>query len=265
MKLSKWIYYSRSMITLLTRFKHPAKTVRMFSGAFKDYPTKIELRRSDLQFWVRSPMDMWVVKETCVDRDYLNQIGQIHTDWNVIDIGAGIGDFTILASKQASNGVVHAYEPFDESVTLLQKNIVLNDSQNVVSYAEAVASKNGRMILEEDDSEAVSKKFVMDASKLGQAVDAVSLEQRIQQLPAQKCDFLKIDCEGGEFDIILNSPVSCFDKIDRIGLEYHDGFTEHSHEDIIDFLERVGFQVLQEDNPVHDNLGFLYAQRDGLA
>ena len=52
----------------------------------------IRLRGSGLQFRVRTAMDVWVIKETCLDRDY--EYGMVLQDnWTIIDIGAGLGDF----------------------------------------------------------------------------------------------------------------------------------------------------------------------------
>lgn len=34
---------------------------------------------------------------------------------------------------------------------------------------------------------------------------------------------VKIDCEGGEYDILLNTPAAAFARIDEMRLEYHEG------------------------------------------
>lgn len=54
--------------------------------------------KTNLKFYVNSLMDIWAVKEVVLDRNY-DRFHSIEKDDIVIDIGAGIGDFSILASK----------------------------------------------------------------------------------------------------------------------------------------------------------------------
>ena len=264
MKTSKWLYYGRSIGTLLTGFKNPLKILGIFSGVSKKFPAKVEVKNNDLQFFVGSPMDVWVIKETCIDRDYIPGKGEIQAGWNIIDIGGGLGDFTMLAAKKSSTGVVHAYEPLLHSMGLLKQNIELNRCTNVVCFNEAVASQDGRMKISSGDVEAVSSQFKTDQSTGAGTVPATALEKVLSRLPKGKCDFLKIDCEGGEYDILLKSPSECLKKIDRISLEYHDGFTPYSHQQLEQHLRQNGFDVQTKSNPVHDYLGLMYAERKGL-
>jgi FkbM family methyltransferase len=60
----------------------------------------------------------------------------------VIDIGAAIGEFTLLAALQASKGRVFAYEPFSGSFDLLRDNLSLNSIDNVTIHKLAVWSKD---------------------------------------------------------------------------------------------------------------------------
>jgi hypothetical protein len=60
----------------------------------------------------------------------------------------------------------------------------------------------------------------------------------------ERCDFLKLDCEGSEFEIILDSDPALMRRIDRIVMEYHDHRSPRfSHHDLLRALERLGFGV----------------------
>ena len=72
---------------------------------------------------------------------------------------------------------------------------------------------------------------------------------------------MKMDCEGGEFGILFNASRETLRKIQHLCLEYHDGFTPYTHEDLIQHLEENGFTVRTKPNAVHDYLGYLYAHR----
>ena len=50
----------------------------------------------------------------------------------------------------------------------------------------------------------------------------ITLAQIIDQFELEKIDFLKIDCEGSEYDILYNLESSIYAKIKVISLEFHD-------------------------------------------
>ena len=76
-------------------------------------------------------MDAWIVKETNLDRDYEVHGTAIQDGWIVVDIGAGLGDFTVFAARRTPHGRVFAYEPAPDSVALLEQNLGLNGIRNV--------------------------------------------------------------------------------------------------------------------------------------
>ena len=62
----------------------------------------------------------------------------------VLDIGAGIGDFSVLASRHVGkNGKVIALEPDVERYGLLKLNIQKNNCQNVIPLNLGVADSPG--------------------------------------------------------------------------------------------------------------------------
>ncbi len=251
-------------MTLLTKFENPGKIVAIFLGKAKELPTEIQIKKSSLHFRVRTPMDIWVIKETCIDMDYLPDSMKVDSGWNIVDIGAGLGDFTVLTAKNSPNGTVHAYEPLPESSQLLHHNLALNSIQNAICFAEAVAAKSGTLTIASGNVEAVSTQFVHTSKSNEQTVTAVSLQTVLNRLPNQHCDWMKIDCEGGEFDIILNSPPELLSRIDRLSMEYHDSLTARNHLDLVKHLKSNGFQVDFRENPVHADLGFIFAKQTSI-
>ena len=89
----------------------------------------------------------------------------------------------------------------------------------------------------------------------------MTLEDALKKAGFAHCDLLKVDCEGGEYDIFFHTPEETLRKIDRIAMEYHDGCTPHSHSELADFLRGHGFSITLRTNPVHRHIGFLTAVR----
>lgn len=256
--LTRLGYYASSIATLLTGFRHPLKIVAIFLHWPMALPTEVQLRRSGFRFKVREAIDVWVIKETCIDRDYL-QHTELEPDWTIVDVGAGLGDFTVLAAKSCPLGKVHAYEPLAESFQLLQANLSLNDLSNVEAFPLAAAGHAYSLTVDSAETRAVSKRFVAADDQAG--VATVELAEILNRLPGRICDFLKIDCEGCEFDVILRSSSETLSRILRLSMETHDGYARQTSQDLVAYLEQQGFSVWQRKNPVHANLGFLYAER----
>ena len=56
-------------------------------------------------------------------------------------------------------------------------------------------------------------------------------------------DFLKVDCEGAEYDILLNLDDHLLSRIKKIAMETHDDVNEHRHGELVEFLRAHGFFV----------------------
>lgn len=252
-------YYLSSIPTILGQVEN---WYRLLPLLLRKQPVVIRLRNG-CKFRVRSLMDVWIVKETCLDRDYESNSVQIKDGWTVIDIGAGIGEFAVLVAKEHPSSQVYAYEPFPESFVLLEENLKLNMTGNVRAFQMAIGSKSGQMTLA-TTGEAVqhtTTHSTVSGNASSMKVQGLSLDDLFRVNGLAHCDFLKIDCEGCEFEMLFNVSPMTLKNIDRICLEYHDGFTEFSHVDLASYLQQNEFRVKVMSNPVHSYLGFLYAHR----
>jgi len=207
-------------------------------------------------------MDVWIIKETCIDNGYLRGI-EIESDWSVIDVGAGLGDFTILAAATFTDGSVHAYEPYGQSYQLLEHNLGLNHIVGVSCFEEAAGRAGTRLSAMESSKEAVSTSFIETDVETSEpsSVPSVDLSQMLARLPGGICDLLKIDCEGCEFELLISAEAESLEKVLRITMETHDGFRGHSTSKLIHYLSTRGFTIRQEPNPVHSDLHSIYAER----
>ena len=259
--LSRWLYYLSSIATLFFGIKNWQTMLKVFLGLSVPKPILIELRNG-LRFRVRTPMDIWVLKEAGIDHQYESASVAIQDNWNIIDIGAGLGDFAVSVAKDHPRSTVYAYEPFPESFELLQENLRLNQIQNVRAFPFAIGAQTGSMQLHAVSAEAVQQSTVapVDGDNAIQ-VKSLALEQALADLSLSRCDYLKMDCEGAEYGVFFNTSPTALEKIERICLEYHDGVTSYSHDDLVRFFELNGFEVDCTSNPAHHDLGLLFASR----
>ena len=271
MAIKKYTYYLKSTYELLTAFKDPMLMVSVFTGLTRhSTPFEVRLRASGLRFLVRGKMDIWSLKETIVDRFYERFGSPVDAGWAVVDVGAGIGDFTILAACSSASTKVFAYEPYAPSYTLLQENLALNQVTNVQSYNLAVGGHVGILHLDQSAGEPLqvqssrNNDHQRDPSRDG-IVPAVDLETVLVDNQIDRCDLLNLDCEGAEYAILFNAEDHVLSRVDRIIMEYHDGLTEYDHNDLYRYLTGRGYQVEITPNYVHRDLGYLYAVRKTIS
>jgi FkbM family methyltransferase len=206
-------------------------------------------------------MDAWIVKETNLDRDYEVYGTAIQDGWIIVDIGAGLGDFTVFAARRTPHGRVFAYEPAPDSAALLDENLRQNGLKNVDVFPYAVSRENGELRLDISGGVAVQYRTVGDTNPEGDkiTVRSVALADVLSGLPGGACDFLKMDCEGAEYDMLLNLDEAALKRIRRICLEYHEGVTPYSHTDLEKHFLARGWNVRTSPSRVRRELGFLYA------
>lgn len=113
----------------------------------------------------------------------------------VLDIGANIGYYTLLMSKMVGeSGKVYAFEPEPKNFEILQKNIKLNNANNVVIEKLALSDKVGRsfIALSEDSGQ-------HRISDSGLEIQTTTIDEYFGN---KKIDFIKMDAEGSEGKIL---------------------------------------------------------------
>ena len=194
-------------------------------------------------------------------KDYCKKDLTIKKNDIVIDIGANIGVFSIYSSLKAPKGKVYAYEPFKVHYKRLLDNIKLNNLENVFAFNLAVCEKKGKrdFFIHENCSGMHSLIFKED-SKEKVTVDCTTLEEIFKKEKIKKCDFLKIDCEGAEYEILYNTPKNILNKIKKIALEF-DNIDDYEKNCLFlkEFLEKEGFIVKIDGS--NQKQGLLYAKK----
>jgi len=192
-----------------------------------------------------------------VDRDY----GSSQIAWSeltsIIDIGSTVGAFTIWAARQSPRAKMVAVEPNPEVFPFLVDNIRRNDlSDRVTTIEAAIGSAPGIAAIEDDRAFSTLVRVVPMGVGRGPRVRMLTLEQLFDETHTSSCDLLKIDCEGGEYDILFTAPGQLLRRIRAIVCEYHPT-PEHDPAELIEFLSDAGFQIDADRTPI----GFVRAKR----
>jgi FkbM family methyltransferase len=180
-------------------------------------------------------------------------------DATVIDIGANIGVFALYAATLGRAARVLCYEPFPDSCDALRQNAARNHLPALQAFQMAVTGRSGQRQLQVGDCDGWNTMFGT-ASQQSMMVECTTLGEILEQQRIARCDFLKVDCEGAEFEILLETSRPALAHVARIALEYHDNLTPHRHAELVDYLRAAGFVVRLDGDP-HEPTGYLFAHR----
>jgi FkbM family methyltransferase len=171
----------------------------------------------------------------------------------VVDVGAHRGRYTIISSKRVGqNGKVIAIEAHPDNFEVLNRNIRLNKLTNVIPLNYAAYSKQTKVDLywymensTGHNSILLNYKSTDYKGKFVQ-VNANTLDQLLlQQNGINEVNWIKIDVEGAEFEV-LKGATDTLSKSKDISLliEIHtlqDG--TNSYKQIIEFLRLYNFKI----------------------
>lgn len=196
--------------------------------------------RNGTKYLIRTnSSDFGIINEVYVVKEYHKLLNYIKRRSIVIDIGAQIGVFSVLAAKIATKGKVFAFEPFEGNNLLLRKNIKLNNLKNVIVSENAIAAKSEtrQLVISKENSGGHS---FFEKGDERVEIKTITLKDVFIKNKIDYCDFLKIDCEGAEYEILYNAPKKYLDKIKSITLEYH---KNGNPLELKNFLEEANFKV----------------------
>jgi len=179
----------------------------------------------------------------------------------VLDIGANIGYYTLIAAKLVGkDGKVFAFEPDPNNFLLLKKNVKLNNYQNVTLVNKAISdkSKNIKLYLSKNN---FGDHRIYKSSENRESINikCIRLDDYFKKIN-QRVDIIKMDIQGAEWAAIKGMQ-SLLRKNPNIKI-----IMEFSSDDLrkfgvnpkefLDFLANLGF-IFYNINEKKDKLEFI--------
>jgi FkbM family methyltransferase len=204
--------------------------------------------------------DVMIVFEVLHDGEY--EMCPIYPDDVIVDIGGHIGSFSIMASRKATRGKIFTYEAFDGTFQQLKKNLTDNRITNVQPFNVAISDKVGETTFFVNTMNQAQNSLHAESGE-EHIVKTIPLENVFSDNGISRCNLMKVDCEGAEYDILFSGK-DALQNVDRIVLEYHEptlaqlakGFNPQSLEQL---LKESGFAVKTVAN--NHYRGVMYGER----
>lgn len=122
----------------------------------------------------------------------------------VVDVGANIGYFSLLASKAVGDsGRVIAFEPDPRTFGFLKSNLESNDARNVEAHRLAVSRTSGSLLLAQGKQDTMNR-LVADRDDADHVihVEVISLDSLDIDT---EIGLLKVDAEGYDYEVLAGA------------------------------------------------------------
>lgn len=144
----------------------------------------------------------------------------------IIDIGANVGSVSLYIAKKYPNVKIYSYEAHPINYKNLLRNIDCNGITNITAHNLAVSHTDNETVNitlapSNTGSSSIFKSLKTDNKLLNFDVKTISLDTIVTANDIKKIKFLKIDCEGSEFDILENFKQSDNVEVVDMSVEIH--------------------------------------------
>tara|TARA_R110000744_G_scaffold374774_1_gene487783 strand:+ start:16 stop:600 length:585 start_codon:yes stop_codon:yes gene_type:complete len=169
-----------------------------------------------------------VHKEIWFDHEYSRYGVEVKENNIVVDCGANVGLFSLYALHKGAKHV-YSYECSEEIIPSLTYNL-------------------------KDTNSTIIKGYVGDKH--------IKIENILNFVNLPFIDFIKIDIEWAEYDLLLNTPNEFLKRINNWVIEFHD-FNNNAVKmlQIIEMFSKCGFDCSLEQIHKNSNLMLLYIKK----
>jgi FkbM family methyltransferase len=200
-----------------------------------------------------------VFNEIIGHKVYHNDFVNVEENDVVVDIGFNYGLFSMVSLKNNPSKII-AFEPNPKLVSNYQKFF---NHEKIELHQKAVSNKAGIVTFNENNDPGMST-LLSDINihniNATYEVELINFYQFIQKNNINQIDYLKVDCEGGEYDIFDSIPNEYLtNQVKKIALEFHHKFEDEKVQKLYNKIISCGF----ETKIMHDNgsIGMIYAKK----
>jgi len=175
----------------------------------------------------RNHMDAAVLAEVFLENCYVAGL-DLPDRPIIVDIGGYIGDFALYAVKRLKASKVVVCEPSPRNWSFLTKNIANKHCEDRIAAVNraVTAGEDVFMNVNVPDRNQATVSAYGESTSERTRIPGISLASLVEDHGLKEIDLLKIDCEGGEYEILATTPSEVLHSIQNIVFECHeiDGF-----------------------------------------
>ena len=201
-----------------------------------------------------------VFNEIIGHKVYHNDFINVEENDVVIDIGFNYGLFSMVSLKNNPSKII-AFEPNPKLVSNYQKFF---NHEKIELHQKAVSNKEAIVIFNENNDPGMST-LLSDINthniNATYEVELINFYQFLQENNINQIDYLKVDCEGGEYDIFDSIPNEYLtNQVKKIALEFHHKFEDKKVQKLYNKIVSCGFKT-RVSYETNNTIGMLYAKK----
>ena len=159
--------------------------------------------------------------------------------FTVIDVGAHVGLYSLVVSDYARR--IISIEPHPVNYRLLEINRIVNNIEAMTTLNVAVVGTKANSVKLCEGCHSGGSSIVIESSSRCYQIQAITLNELIENYVANSRVLLKMDIEGAEFNVFKTIDLDLLRSIERIVMEIH--LRYGSLDIIVDKLKSAGFTV----------------------
>lgn len=199
----------------------------------------------------------YILNEIFYQKVYNNDFVCVAENDIVFDIGFNYGFFTLDALTYKPKKII-GFEPNPNLVKLFNRLHI----DSVELHQSAVSNKAGSTIFYENNfsgKSSIHSDVNADTKLDSYNVNICSFNDMAEQYDV--IDYLKVDCEGAEYEIFESIPNEFLtNRIRKIALEFHHNINDIKVVNLISKIKQCGFET-KIDYKDGDSTGMLYARK----
>lgn len=186
----------------------------------------------------------------------------------ILDVGAHVGLFEIYVRSLNKTVPIFAIEPEEVNFKTLEENIKGNKLTKIKTFQMALGGRteSGRLVVSSDshnhrlESAPVSGEPVEEGdTQANQPIEILSLRDFLDKEKIATVSLLKMDIEGGEYDVFSACMPADFVRIKYVIMEYHNYGGLH-YKVLETQLRENGFGVQIFPSKFDKRMGFIFAR-----
>jgi FkbM family methyltransferase len=171
-----------------------------------------------------------------------------------LDGGGYVGWYSIQAGRVVgTSGRVVTLEPDILNRSQLERNLALNNVENVLILPLAIWSHSGKVGWRHGEEPVWHR-----ATDEGEVTrESVSIDELVHKLRLARLDWIKLDIEGGEVEALRGASRTLRDYGPKLFIEIHE-----TKEVVTTMLQEAGYKIIRElYDQLPDRHGWILAQR----